>query len=334
MNFPVSRPLLGALLLVAAGCSKSKPPEAAGVSAPTTTVQSSAVAPADETLLAVKWVLGERLTYRMDMQQRGTIKIAQMPKPMEQELEMSLTYSLSVVKELAGGGREVELEFLAQEMDLKMGGQAVVSYDSKDSGGAKNPMTAALRKVIGSKLRLEYGADGTLAKLIKLDEWRSAMTGDDPGMKMMLDQTFHEGSIRQMVDLGLGLPGKAVAVGASWPVSLEMPAGPIGTLKLEFQSTLRGYEDREKSRCATIDQKGKLSNGAAGEPGPMGPMSLEQGTMDGTSWLDPVRGRLVESKGNQTMKLRGGPPGGEPGFTSDVQQTGTIKLVDVGSTKK
>ena len=118
------------VLALLGACKKSEQPAAAnpksespGSTQPATT-SSSAKSPAGAekgVLLKIKWPVGNRYVYRMDMDQHVTNRVPQMPKPMQQDVTMAMTYALSVTKELPQDGREVEMEFLANEMEVKMG---------------------------------------------------------------------------------------------------------------------------------------------------------------------------------------------------------------------
>lgn len=325
MRFSVSLLLVSAWWSGTPGYSHAQAAERAGVATPAAAIP--------EAPLAIRWTLGERWMYRMDVHQHHRAKVPQMPNPVEQEIEMGLTYAVDVLTETGDGGRELELEFIAQEMDVTVGEQTVLSYDSKDAptGRTHDPMTLALRHVVGSKIRIRTRADGQVDSLKNFAAWRTGVLGQASDMaRQMFDQTFHEGYIRELVSQGFGMPGKVLPVGGSWPVQQTVPAGPLGEVQLNAQNTLRGYVEREKTRCAVIDIKGTLSTETGGAPGPMGVVTIEKGVREGTLWLDLARGRVLESTNRETMQIRGTFPGGDGGFTSAVQQAVSVKLVDTG----
>lgn len=331
MKFCVSRLLLSVWWLATPGYSHAEAGETAGALIRGATTPEAAVSGAP---LAIRWTLGERWMYRMDVHQQHRAKVPQMPKPMEQEVEMGLTYAVDVLTETDDGGRELELEFIAQEMDVTVGEQSVLSYDSKDAatGRTQDPLTQALRQVVGSKIRIQTRPDGQVDTLKNFAAWRTGVLEKAPDMaRQMFDQTFHEGYIRELVNLGFGMPGKVLPLGGSWSVQQAVPAGPLGEVQLNSQNTLRGYVEREKTRCAVIDLKGTLSTGTGGAPGPMGVVTIEKGAREGTLWLDLARGRVLESTNHETMQIRGTFPGGGGGFTSQIQQTVRVKLVDTGA---
>jgi hypothetical protein len=232
-------PFCLAVLLAAsfAACKKSEqttaPTSEPKRSADTPPPASEAKRSADSTptssdkavLLKVQWPVGNRYVYRMDLDQHSTNKMPQLPQPMQQNVTMAMTYALSVLKETPSGGRELEMEFLANEMEVKMGQQVVMSFDSKENspGDAQNPFTAPYRKMIGSKLRMQMDADGKVEKIIGLEEWVENVTADAAGPgRGMISQQFNEGYFRQIVDFGRKLVSKAVQVGDTWPFQVEV----------------------------------------------------------------------------------------------------------------
>ena len=94
MRHPLVTLVLAALLAgFLAACKKSEP--AAGSNSK------------EGVLLKVKWPVGARYVFRMDLDQHSTNRFPQMPQGMQQDVTMAMTYALSVVKETAAGGRDL-----------------------------------------------------------------------------------------------------------------------------------------------------------------------------------------------------------------------------------
>jgi hypothetical protein len=333
------------------GCKKSEstapahPQVEKRPSAPEATAATKPeAAPAQDNgvLLRAKWPVGNRYTYRLDLDQHVTNHIPQMPKPMQQDVTMGMTYALSVDQATANDGREISLEFLANEMEVKMGEQTVISFDSKESGksDAQNPFAAPFRKMIGSKVKMLMNAKGEVEK-VAADEWRKSVTGDDPGgAGNMLAQQFNEGFFRQIVGYASTFPEKPVQVGDTWPHSMEVPAGPMGKITVESKVTFNKWEDHQNHHCAVLPSTGTFK-GAGLEGSPMGKMSIDEGKLTGTSWFDPELGALIESTSDQTMQLKGDMPGMPGGgnrpaasFTVEIGQRIALNLVDLAQAKK
>jgi hypothetical protein len=325
-------PLIVASLLVGsfAACKKSEPAAA------------SNSASKEGLKLKVKWPLGARYVYRMDLDQHSTNKFPQMPQGMQQDVTIAMTYALSVAKETAGGGHDLEMEFLANEMEVKMGPQVVMSFDSKEDAknDAQNPMATPFRKMVGSKLHLQVDADGKVEQFIGLQEWIDNIGGDAGPGKMMVAQMFNEGSMRQMADFGRGFPAKPVQPGETWPFKIEIPLGSMGKIAIDSKITFTGWEEREQHKCVLLKSTGSLkgSPGAGPDGGPIRKMTIDHGKISGQSWFDPEAGAVIETIADQAMLVKGemtGQPGnkGPAGFTSEIGQKVSLKLVEIGKVK-
>src|SRR5262249_2635308 len=150
--------------------------------------------------LKVKWPVGDRYTYRLDLGQHSTNRIPMMPKPMQQDVTMAMTYAITVVKETPDGGRELQMEFLANEMEIKMADQVLVNFDSKEAGKgeAQGPFSAPFQKMIGSKVSLQTDADGKVTKVLNYQDWLNNLTSDANPAGGMLSQQFNDAFLRQL----------------------------------------------------------------------------------------------------------------------------------------
>jgi len=286
--------------------------------------------------LKAKWPVGNKYTYRLDLEQKTKMQIPGMAAPMQQDVNMAQTYSLAVVKERPSDGRELELQFVAMEMDINMGGMNM-SFDSKTDdkdSAANNPFLAPYRKIMGSKLRMFVDGKGKLESIENLDEWQNTvLDGSSPQAEGMIRSTFSPEYFRQLVETAKGMPERPVKIGESWPFKTEVPTGTVGTITLDMKVTLKGFEQHENHHCAALQSSGKI-NGKLGTPGPMGNTSIEQGTVNGTMWFDAELGAVVGVKSDQEMKLKIEPPAGAPiggkTLSGDVMQKITVNLVELG----
>jgi hypothetical protein len=296
-------------------------------------------APAEKgVLLKVKWPVGNRYVCRMDLDQRSTNQFAQVPKPSEESLSFGVTYALCVLNDEPGGGVEVEVELLATEMELKVSGEVALHFDSTESpkDAAQERIAAKFQKLRDSRVRLLMGASGKVDQVVGHRDWAAHVAGAKPGaLEQMLLQQFNEGFFRQLADFGRGLPEKAVQVGESWPFQTAFPAGSLGTITVDSTITLARQEDHDHRQLDVLDSQGVLFSTPAGNPSAPGSPSIESGTVSGTSWFDPEMGALVESSVVQSMRLKGelSDSSGEHKlplrYTSDIDQTVTVKLVEI-----
>src|SRR6185436_16445939 len=117
------------IVLAAGGCKKSSENTPNASDSPASTPASAASTPGsgqsdDPVLLKMQWPVGIRLLQHMDLGQSMNVPMGPGPgtKTMNQEVTFGQDYSLSCLRERDGGGHEVELEFLAANMSVLMGG--------------------------------------------------------------------------------------------------------------------------------------------------------------------------------------------------------------------
>jgi hypothetical protein len=273
----------------------------------------------------------------MDLEQRVRMEMPQMPRPMEQNVTMAQTYSLSVVNEQPSGGRELEMTFLAQELEVSMAGQIMMSFDSKadPSEDKDNPFAAPYRSMIGSSLRLVLDASNRVTDVPNLKQWMDKLTAKAPPMaQASLQQMYNPEYFKQLVEFSRSFPPNPVRTGESWSHEQEITAGPMGKFALQTQNTLKGSAQREQRECAVISFTGTMKSSGAAQPGPMGKVSIDKGQMTGTNWFDASLGAVIESNSEQDMELKiempaqAGPMAGKS-IPGKIRQTVALKLVDL-----
>ncbi len=338
------------LLLSLSACKKAEQPaepaagrdQAAPTPASASSTAASGAAPdsAESFLLKPKWPVGSRSVYRMESEQQSTNKVPQLPAPMQQQVRSAMTYALSVLKETADGGREVELEILDNAMQIQMAGQTVLDFDSKkpsEPSGPQAMFAAPFRKMPGSKVRLQLNADGALEEVLNLDQWVQSLTSSAQSpMGPMLAQQFNEGFFRQLADFSSALPQERVAVGQSWPFKVELPGGPLGNITADAKITFKGFEQHDTRNCAILETTGTFHGPSEQAGGLAGSVTVEDGNLKSTSWFDADAGTLVETATQQSLRFAGamsGADGTQTQFTSAMAQTTRMKLVERGTAK-
>ena len=306
--------------------------------------------PDEAARLQIKWPVGNRYVERMELKQNSEMVMPQMPQPMKQELTMGEEYALSVLQERAGGGRELEMEFLAIQMNMSAGGQPPMAFDSKGAAidEESNPLAGALRKMIGSRLKLLTDASNQVEEIEGFNEFFAKVSvGLPPQVQGMMSGMLSEDQLKQMAGQGLShmLPDKPVKPGDSWPVNFDLSGGPIGTINLDLNYSFKRWEDHEKRNCALLDFGGTMTSKDGQTAGPMGvKVVIENGSMSGKTWFDPDLGMAVGSDIDQVMKLlitfpqpqgaaaNPGVTGGS--MTNQLVQKITVKLLELTQSKK
>src|SRR6266446_4136019 len=162
--------------------------------------------PDEAARLQIKWPVGNRYVERMELKQNSEMVMPQMPQPMKQELTMGEEYALSVLQERAGGGRELEMEFLAIQMNMSAGGQPPIAFDSKGAAidEESNPLAGAFRKLIGSRLKCLTDASNQVEEIEGFNEFFAKVSvGLPPQIQGMLSGMLSEDQLKQMAGQGL-----------------------------------------------------------------------------------------------------------------------------------
>jgi hypothetical protein len=322
-----------ALSLSWVGCNKSGKLDTA----------SKFTAPAGPVELKLKWPVGERVVQNIDMKINMEISMPNQPGSMKQDMNMGQKYALSVLKETAAGGREVELEFLSTRMTMAMGGKTMMDYDStqKPSNDRKDPLTTAFQKtfqnIIGSKIQYFLDASNHVERIEGVDALVSRLTtggrGDPTaGIKSM----FNEGYLKQMVGDSRYMPSKPVQPGDTWPVQLDISMGELGTMEMNYNFTFQSWEQHGKRNCARLEFQGTVKTKPDQNSKPAGmTMNIQDGTSSGIAWFDPELGIVIETTINQDIKMTMTMPMNQRGkainqtMTNIMSQAITVKLDSV-----
>jgi hypothetical protein len=255
----------------------------------------------------MKWPVGERIVQNIDFKMNSEISMPNQPAPMKQDLTMGQGFSLSVLKETPGGGHEVELEFLNIRMKMEMGGNPMVDFDSgkKSPGDSEDPAAVMFKKIIGARIQYFMDASNRVERMEGIDALVDRLTTNGPAdAATSIKAMFNEGYFMQIMDGSRYLPSKPVELGDTWPVQLEMPMGPIGTLEMNFTVTFQSWEQHGKRTCARLEFEGTLKSkpGTSPKTGGM-TMSISDGKASGVSWFDPELGASIETTVNQDLKM-------------------------------
>ena len=284
--------------LLLAGCSKS--------SDDSSLVKKTEGAPQGPTELKVKWIVGKQYHEQMTMDQDMEFTVPGNSQPMQQQMEVTQEFSLSVLKARPEGGAEVEMKFVSQKMSSKMGGRELMSFDSTadPSNDGANPMAPTLRKITGAHVKFLMDAEGKVEKVDDYDEFMKHISaGASPQSEMMISGMFSEDTLKQFASHSQGLPEKPVNVGDTWPSHLEISAGPMGTMKMDMKYKLAGWEQHDGHNCALLTFTGDVTSKVGTNKSAMS-MTIEKGVISGKNWFDPALGTTMESDADQSMSMK------------------------------
>ena len=291
--------------------------------------------------LKLKWPVGTRLVYRTEMKQNTEMQPPGAPQKMKQETNMTQEFAITSLKERDNGGRELEMEILSQKMEMKVNGNAMMTFDTKSPGTSSNPSLGALSKLVGVKLKYFTNADGSVEKMEGVDALlSSAGAGATPQVLEMIKSMLGDKKMNQLASFSNQLPGKPVKIGESWDKEVELPMGPMGTFTIKQNIKFSGWDKHGSDRCALLETTGGMSSKPADKPGPMGmSMTFESGKMTGKTWFDVTQGRALETLVHQefTIKMEMPNPQGADKegikMSMPMVQDISMKLAEVGKAK-
>ena len=250
--------------VLVAGCSKSKDSTSKSPGG-----ASGALLSSDQpALLKVKWIVGKKYVEQMTMTQDQEMKAGKPPQTIPQVTTISQDYRVSCIKETAGGGWELELEFAAYKVSVQRAGQAVIDFDSARpaSEDRANPLAGTLRKVVGLKLTYQVDADGKVLSVAGIDEFLAKLgSGGNPQASMILTSMMSSDQLKQYLDFGRMLPNKELKPADKWAINLQTPMGVVGEITMGADCTFAGWQQNSGHKCARIDSTGTLSSKAAGQ---------------------------------------------------------------------
>ena len=269
-------------------------------------VVSTQNAPTGPTTLVLKWPVGRHGIQSMDMKMTSEITTPWTKQPISQDMTLGQESSLTVLREMDGGKRELQLEYLGTTMSMKQGMKTLLTYDSAKSGASDtNPAAAILGKIIGAKVsfilnpafevELVEGADALTQRI-------TAAPGIDPAGT--LKNMFSADVLKQQVEFAHYLPGKPVQPGDTWPVERDYPMGQMGTMLMNFTFTLTGWEKHNDRWCAKIAMDGTVTSKPGDSPELPGmQIAVQDGKCTGETWFDIDEGMFVDGTLNQDMKM-------------------------------
>lgn len=292
-----------AMACLLSGCSKSNNASSAGGSG--SGRDSASSPPAGPVTLKVKWIPGKEYAMRMEETETIEFNLPDEPKPVKQVRKMTMDYTVSVLKELADGGRELECSFTVIKTSSSEGKRQTLDFDStRDTApDADNPVASMFHRLIGERVRLVLDAEGRVVRVDGYDAFVDRVAGSRQAqMKAMFRQMFSEDNLKQIGSVADGLPDHPVKAGDHWPVNLELP-NPIGIIVIHLKDTFKGWESRAGRQCVRIAFEGDI----ASKPGPNSANTsarLEKGVISGQTWFDPALGMMVQSDDAEDMPLQ------------------------------
>src|SRR5205823_8458371 len=165
-----------------------------------------------------------------------------MPMPMQQDFAMAQVYAIDVLGERERDGREVEIEFLAEELLVRQGKQVFINFDSKlEAPNEKSdPLAPALRQMTGMKLKYLLDASGKVEQVHDFQQFVEKVTSTGrPESKGFFGSIYGEDYFKRLVDFAASSVTRTGAPGDSWPSQNDVVIWVFGKLGLDLENTLK-----------------------------------------------------------------------------------------------
>ncbi len=312
--------------LLSAGCSKSKNAATpSGNSADSTMASGASDKPVE---MKIKWTVGKEYPMRMELDQTTKTEVPDQPQPVVQGVKISQGFSMSALKELDNGGRELELKFESETMDVSQGDRSVLSFNSLQNPAqdANNPVAPVLRATIGARIQYFTDANGKVERVEGVDALTQRIAANgNPQTRAMFNQMFSADTLKRYGSFADAMPDHAVNMGNSWPLKQDVTT-TIGVLTVDLKYTFKNWEQHRGRKCAHVDAEGDISTKSISTAQGM-VVEIKKGTISGEFWYDPTLGMIVEANNDQNLTLK--ITTRQQTMTSQFSQKVRVALVDV-----
>jgi RNA polymerase sigma factor (sigma-70 family) len=254
--------------------------------------------------MKIRWQSGKTYAMRAEMVETVESKSSGQPQSFKQSVNLAQDYNLSVRKELDNGGRQLELEFTGETMDVCVGERKVSSFDSKQDsahdGGVS--MSAMLRKQLGARFQFFTDADGQVEKVEGLEElMREIKTIGKPQDQAIFQQMFSGDILKEYVSFGDMMPNRPVTIGDRWRKTKDF-ASPGGMVATDTEYTFKNRAQHRDRQCMQIGVAGTIS-AKPDATAQNSPRRNIKGKLTGDAWFDPELGMVVDSTFDQNITM-------------------------------
>jgi hypothetical protein len=254
--------------------------------------------------MKIKWTSGKTYAMRAEIVEIVESKSSGQPQSFKQSVNLTQDYTLSVRKELDNGGRQLELEFTGETMDVSVGERKVSSFDSKQDtaqdGGV--PVSAMLRKQLGTRFQFFTDADGQVEKVEGLEElMRQVGTIGKPQDRAIFQQMLSGDILKEYASFGEMMPNRPVAMGDRWRKTKDF-VSPVGIVATDMEYTFKSWEQHRDRKCMRIAVAGTIS-AKPDATAQNSPRRNIKGKFAGDAWFDPALGMVVDANYNQNIAM-------------------------------
>jgi hypothetical protein len=277
--------------------------------------------------MKAKWEVGKRYAMRVEMTSSSDVQEANHRRPMKQSIKTTEDITLSVLKELEDGGRQLEMEFKGVSLEIAEGDRPVLRASSRPDAvpDPANPVLPVLRRMPGARVQFALDASGELVEMSGYEDFIKRLQPMTREVQSYIEGYFGTNVLRQYPhSMTQFIPNRRVVAGDTWSKS-EQITGAAGIVNAHLDFTFEKWEQHAGRNCIRIRCKGHFSS----KPLPSEPpqaVSFEKCPVAGVIWFDPALGTVVESMTDQD--IRGSMDQGKRTLTSQQHTRSTLVSVE------
>lgn len=273
--------------------------------------------------LTLQWRTGKKYSMRFDFLQTTSTPLPGQPQPAKSAVNFTMEYNISVARALDASGKQLDLEFVNDTLDVSQDGNDLMKFDSTSPDDpAHNPARAP----IGAHILFDIDASGKVLRVEGMDGLmeRISATGKSAA-PAVFKEILSELTLKKLVSFDDSVPNRKVKIGENWKIQKDVPS-KIGSLGVDVTCTFKKWDQRDDRQCAYIESHGDFSSKkAALSDGAM--MEIKKGRVFSESWFDPQLGMMVGSSADEMMSMTIGARGAT--FSPQVNQNVHLTLLAV-----
>jgi hypothetical protein len=249
---------------------------------------------------SLKWEKGKTYRHQVTMTQSTEFSSPLLPQPIKQVTSQLQQIDLSILGDRDGAGYEIEAKYASQKTTMKMDGLPNQGGQGTDS----SPLEDTDKNIRGASYTVLLDAKGKIEDIRNEEAfYEKALKGIPAAMKPMLESYFTKDALKISTPIFPWLPNEPKSVGDKWPVKKQISMGPLGTIDVNLDIQLSGWEDRKGKNCAVLEFSGTVIGTGEVIANQVVPMKITGGTIFGKAWYDPSNNRVLESETTQSMTM-------------------------------
>ncbi len=254
--------------------------------------------------MRIKWDMGKGYNMNIAMVQDTATQVPGLAQPVHENVNLTQDFDVGAVKQLDNGGKQIELKFNSQAMDISRNGASILKFDSVQSPVQETNIYApVLRAMIGTQIQYFTDASGKIQRMEGVDELKNRISSvGDPQGQALLNQMFSTDTLEQYGSFADSMPGHMVAVGDSWRLQKDI-TNAIGVMALDLKFTLKNWEQHGDARCAHVEAEGTLAMKTPSAASGM-LVDITKAAISGQFWYDPALGMVVDSVNRQNLSMK------------------------------